>query len=675
MALYYSHQAIYSWKEAPIVASVETMEIAAIDFPAVSVCHPVSWTWPSIFRLFDQLDVDGSIVATSILSNKQDFLEKVKSQRQLPDFDAGWKSKCYNNPILCFTSPNVSKNIQEGIALSHFLSFFEKTFKDAWKIEMIDVVYLVALAKSLPNYSNAMGLLSKFLAGKGNLETIIDDWMEATYEFSINTENLTFAEFTCLSRFNESQLANDSVSTWCNTCLNPIDKFCIPNWYTLRIVFNDAFPFSSETWTKRKLIDLAFGQVLAKKYGSYDSPDPMPAYFEMMRKQESKIDPFYLWESLSGDDFLNEDFLLLSNQTNPNRKTNLNDLNMDFVNQNDLGNLLQNPEVHGNGDFGNEHVLIPLCSFGSDKLQVCNLFKKVEHFYQKDQVCYTFDKSSSNSNDENSVKPFTGLNLVINFRLPRDSELEPVKVIIHPKGVMPDGNSYPSSVHDIRPSIVSKIGVTDITITNVTKNFQSMNDDLKNCFLEKGYHQVNCRMTERLDMAAKYCGCLPWFISSKNETICMKESLTCFHTTMKNLTNKQLKQQCPKACISTQYSITFEDTLIDKKAEYLKLARSFGENWKNYILDETSALFYADYENTLTFGNEVKLMKRTSLVHVNFIKPEATLITKDAKVTFADQLGNIGGTFGVFLGLSFVGILDFAIVCFQWMYEQFSLSQ
>ena len=32
--------------------------------------------------------------------------------------------------------------------------------------------------------------------------------------------------------------------------------------------------------------------------------------------------------------------------------------------------------------------------------------------------------------------------------------------------------------------------------------------------------------------------------------------------------------------------ITFEDILIDKEAEYLKLARSFGEDWKNYILDE-----------------------------------------------------------------------------------------
>ena len=71
-------------------------------------------------------------------------------------------------------------------------------------------------------------------------------------------------------------------------------------------------------------------------------------------------------------------------------------------------------------------------------------------------------------------------------------------------------------------------------------------------------------------------------------------------------------------------------------------------------------------------NNEVKLMTRTSMVHVNFIKPEATLITKDAKVTFADQLGNIGGTFGVFLGLSILGILDFTIVCFQWMYKLFS---
>ena len=33
----------------------------------------------------------------------------------------------------------------------------------------------------------------------------------------------------------------------------------------------------------------------------------------------------------------------------------------------------------------------------------------------------------------------------------------------------------------------------------------------------------------------------------------------------------------------------------------------------------------------------------------------------NARVTFADMLGTIGGTFGVFIGLSFLGILDFFI--------------
>ena len=151
----------------------------------------------------------------------------------------------------------------------------------------------------------------------------------------------------------------------------------------------------------------------------------------------------------------------------------------------------------------------------------------------------------------------------------------------------------------------------------------------------------------------------------------MKERLNCFHKTM----SIQLKKgTCPKACIYTRYSIVTADTLIDKKPELLKLSRSFGDDWKDYILDETSALFYADFENMeMIFGtgeiNEVQLMRRTSLVHVNFIESEATLITKDAKVTFSDQLGTIGGTFGVFLGLSFVGILDFLIVCLQWMNE------
>ena len=138
---------------------------------------------------------------------------------------------------------------------------------------------------------------------------------------------------------------------------------------------------------------------------------------------------------------------------------------------------------------------------------------------------------------------------------------------------------------------------------------------------------------------------------------------------MKNLTKEHFITECPKACVSTRYSIKPQDTLISIKSEFLKLALAFGGEWKKYILDETSALFYADYKNTIKYENHVRLMARTSLVHVNFIKPEANVIMKDAKVTFPDMLGNIGGTFGVFLGLSFVGILDFLIACLQWIHR------
>ena len=47
-----------------------------------------------------------------------------------------------------------------------------------------------------------------------------------------------------------------------------------------------------------------------------------------------------------------------------------------------------------------------------------------------------------------------------------------------------------------------------------------------------------------------------------------------------------------------------------------------------------------------------------SVLQINFAGPYATEITQDAKVTFADMVGSIGGTFGVFLGLSFVSLVD-----------------
>ena len=82
---------------------------------------------------------------------------------------------------------------------------------------------------------------------------------------------------------------------------------------------------------------------------------------------------------------------------------------------------------------------------------------------------------------------------------------------------------------------------------------------------------------------------------------------------------------------------------------------SLGKEWEDYLAPE-NPMYYAS-------GNGPW---QHSLVHINFIRNQANVIVKDAKVTFADMLGNLGGTLGVFIGLSFVGLLDF----FIWIWDR-----
>ena len=97
-AIFFTNQSIQSWRASPVVISgmfgtlsvtsfkkscfvVDTKSVKEISFPAVSVCHPVSWTWPSITNLFSDLDVRGSII-TSLLAQDPDLLRGGLSTRQ-----------------------------------------------------------------------------------------------------------------------------------------------------------------------------------------------------------------------------------------------------------------------------------------------------------------------------------------------------------------------------------------------------------------------------------------------------------------------------------------------------------------------------------------------------------------------------------------------------------------
>ena len=60
-------------------------------------------------------------------------------------------------------------------------------------------------------------------------------------------------------------------------------------------------------------------------------------------------------------------------------------------------------------------------------------------------------------------------------------------------------------------------------------------------------------------------------------------------------------------------------------------------------------------------------MRRTSMVRINFDKKQFLTVTKDAKITVPDMIGNVGGTLGVFIGFSFLGLLDTIIEFYHYL--------
>ena len=338
--------------------------------------------------------------------------------------------------------------------------------------------------------------------------------------------------------------------------------------------------------------------------------------------------------------------------------------------RNKIYQTLLSPKIHGN--FKEEYVLVPLCSFGSEVLKKCELFERQENFYRKDEVCYTFNKDGNYSGE--SLEKLKGLNFVVNFRLPLElgtlEILEPPKpnLIVHPFNEIPDASHFPATsreIHAVDTASTSKVGPlvvgVEASITNITDNFADMGDSKRNCYLnigkEANYSRNNCRMIKALELAKSTCNCSPWFLKKDNSAVCDPNGLSCFDNFTENYLKSNIEGDCLQECVSTEYDLTFGE--ISKLND---LKNSYGTEWKNFFSNDNTMYYTLDSEDP-----------KYGMVHVNFIRKEATVIMKDAKVTFADMLGNIGGTLGVFVGLSFVGLLDFFIWLWDWVKEKWSV--
>ena len=639
--------------------AVDTKGIENIQFPAVSICRPLSWTWPGLVSLIHEADSSGMLVKQNISEGRTSILGTFFQKKTEP-------CKTMVKDFPSFTEEFVNRfdpNQLKGLLFMYYgfnrisslnSNLQSNCFTMRTPMKPLQNLYLSKRISPHIDLTNTTYILQQVCKSwwycKEYHVQIVKEWFETDFEAE------EVAKGNCSSI--QSQDNNTLVMKWCKSCWNPRRQctYCLShsrfaNGVTDNVA--DICLFETNVLSNWHYTDIFMSYTLAQTVNTpTSSAAAIKVFFENVHSNLD-YDFIYLWKHLN-EPFLHDDLkkiATINNKTGP--------FGNNVHNQQLILDKFKNPKVHGN--YKNEYVLIPLCSFGTGNLTKCSLFEEVESFYYRDQICYTFNAQGNYQGK--TIAPDMGLNFAINFRLPRTGVLQAATLVIHPAGVVPDMNHYSSSSFKIATGTQYHVGV-EATMTNISANFEDLGEENRNCFLNsKGhmdYKRINCRMQKSLIEAEKECQCLPWFLvkSEKNTTICDPEGFRCFDDKMKS---SPVIEDCPRECIFSRFITKKEDLKITTKEMFDIVMSSYGSEWKQYFADD-NPVYYA--EGFHHYGDP--LWARTSLIHVNFGTPDATIITKDARMTFADMIGNIGGTFGVFLGLSFVGILDFLLVLCQW---------
>jgi hypothetical protein len=204
-------------------------------------------------------------------------------------------------------------------------------------------------------------------------------------------------------------------------------------------------------------------------------------------------------------------------------------------------------------------------------------------------------------------------------------------------------------------------------VTATTVDFNGMSFTKRKCTLDpRGdnielgmvYSSINCHRELAVKLAIEKCGCRLWFTGSGyNLTkICNYFGSVCFKTFVQNGTNYKDIVKCPMECKSVMYTAGIsnqkDSSHFKKSKEIIPLMNYLDSNVVHSVIsqDWVQLKVEDDYYQ--------ERYKHLSIVHINFDSPQVAVVTKDAKVSFADKLGNIGGTFGIFLGLSVMGLVD-----------------
>ena len=648
--------------------SVSFRNIRSVPFPAVTVCPPGSRKWSAIVEALSQVDKNDSIFETVQLF-EEDF--KLFSKPFNDYFATQWKMLVdgaipSNRSRLSHNIPEVLNLLpmeKEVFYLIHFACFaMEKQCKE-----------------EITKQSGSL-VLNSILHKETREETAVK-----LKEMICNKVNCSIKnDYTLMNCNNEDM--DPMYQEWCKKCPDLADCLYQRSGYAdLQMVYDNVKIFyawrkyftrknfihalltllldesyqHAMSWTERLKL-----KVWAKRYIMGIKPFPKSnltlldaysyAYGDLFESGEAEFK--YTSESIEALkscslDKDEESCLLVKKFTQELGKEN-----------NKFWKKIQ--EALSNG-------FIPLCSYGSTNLEVnhCTAFKRI---YQGN--CLTFNESSF----AHMLGRTEGLNFLVNYDFPgTDVDMSKLfTIILHEPNQDPDIKNIKGKNFFVRPGKMVDLKI-QTTVVDSTADFDAMSFESRLCNKDTGYGRVKCLRDLISGRAKSKCGCQPWYTKSMNDAAtCDALGAICYETSMSNRTeNLNEKDKCFEACQEFKYGLfsledlPMTDALLNfhiSKFEY------FGEDFNNLFLRPEKLIQYRGFKKFYglpsTFLKEK--LKRATLVHINFEELEAFTVTKDAKITIPDMIGNIGGTLGVFIGFSFLGLLDDLFDIFRNLYRR-----
>ena len=448
---------------------------------------------------------------------------------------------------------------------------------------------------------------------------------------------------------------------WCSKCIVDIHEECLNEDESILLKKYLGILFIIDKYfTKERVIDILLNAEIVKAFEWFGDTRIIKKIVKNIQAIDSLVGssnvltPLEIWSAFNWPaiDLENEFYQELFNSSMKDIAT-IDEL-IDELKQNDPEiiekwlELMKVPKVHG--DYKTQFVFIPLCSFGSKELNKCSLFKP-SMVSIKNKVCYTFNRDIEKSHKaKRNIEYDKGLNFVINYRFPKLLN-EPIDMIVHEAGTMPDLNNVHGMSHRIYPQKEVTIAV-EASYNMATTSFKDLPVKHKKCEDKEFYDQINCLTSKALDQALEICGCSPWY-SMRNDSVCTRDRSLCFESTL-NDDKAEGKENCPRSCTFSKFYLDIKDKDVTESVRQV-LRYSYGKEWEEFY-SHFNPLMIAEDLNSYWMP---RIYKKSSLVHINFGNPRQEVIIKDAKVTGSDKLGTVGGTFGVFIGLSILSIIDF----------------